>query len=675
LAVANGGTGVTTSTGTGAVVLGTSPAITTSLTTPSTSFDLVNTTATTVNFASAATAINIGASTGTTNIKNNLQVEGNITFGGTANQLSATNLSVDDALIYIGAHNVGDIVDLGIIAAYNYDGENPHPHAGIVRDSTDGVWKIFSGIVAEPGNTVDFSDAGAVYDDLRIGKLTTTGVNKVTITAPATNATLTLAEGSSLITSGAYSTTLTATATTALTLPTSGTLLADSASVNIGTSSVALNRSSGTLSLTGVNIDGSAGALKTASGSVVVSAATAPETGQVLTATSGTTATWQTISAGGSGTVTSVGLTVPTFLTVTNSPVTGSGTLAVTLSGTALPVANGGTGATTSTGTGAVVLAGTPTLTTPVLGVATATSVNKVAITAPTTSATLTLADGSSLITSGANSITLTSTGATTVTLPTSGTLLADSSSVYVGTTSVPLNRTSGALTVAGLNTDGYAGALKSATTTVSVSAATAPTNGQALVATSGTTATWQTLSYLSSGGALGTPSSGTLSSCTGLPVATGISGLGTGVATFLATPSSANLAAAVTDESGTGTLVFTTTVNGVAGLLSDISGNLRSIPQNNKTAAYQLVAGDNGKNINITTGGITIPSSTFAAGDVVSIYNQSGTAQNIAWSGPTVYKAGTSTAATSPLSLSARGIATFMFSTTTEIVASGNFA
>jgi hypothetical protein len=173
----------------------------------------------------------------------------------------------------------------------------------------------------------------------------------------------------------------------------------------------------------------------------------------------------------------------------------------------------------------------------------------------------------------------------------------------------------------------------------------------------------------------LGTPSSGTLSSCTGLPVATGISGLGTGVATFLATPSSANLAAAVTDESGTGTLVFTTTVNGVAGLHSDISGNLRSIPQNNQTAAYQLVAGDNGKNINITTGGITIPSSTFAAGDVVSIYNQSGTAQNIAWSGPTVYKAGTSTAATSPLSLSARGIATFMFSTTTEIVASGNFA
>ena len=58
---------------------------------------------------------------------------------------------------------------------------------------------------------------------------------------------------------------------------------------------------------------------------------------------------------------------------------------------------------------------------------------------------------------------------------------------------------------------------------------------------------------------ALGTPSSGTLTNCTGLPVATGVSGLGSGVATFLATPSSANLAAAVTGETGSGALVFAT--------------------------------------------------------------------------------------------------------------------
>jgi len=57
----------------------------------------------------------------------------------------------------------------------------------------------------------------------------------------------------------------------------------------------------------------------------------------------------------------------------------------------------------------------------------------------------------------------------------------------------------------------------------------------------------------------LGTPSSATLTNATGLPISTGVSGLGTGVASWLATPTSANLLAAVTDETGSGSLVFAT--------------------------------------------------------------------------------------------------------------------
>ena len=77
----------------------------------------------------------------------------------------------------------------------------------------------------------------------------------------------------------------------------------------------------------------------------------------------------------------------------------------------------------------------------------------------------------------------------------------------------------------------------------------------------------------------LGTPQSGLLTNCTGLPVATGISGLGASVAAFLATPSSANLATAVTGETGSGALVFATSptlvtpVLGVASATSLVSG------------------------------------------------------------------------------------------------------
>ena len=84
--------------------------------------------------------------------------------------------------------------------------------------------------------------------------------------------------------------------------------------------------------------------------------ATLGSAGQVLTIVSGAPA-WATPSAPGTGTVTSVAATVPAFLSVAGSPVTSSGTLAISYSGTALPTANGGTGSTAaSTGTGGVVL-------------------------------------------------------------------------------------------------------------------------------------------------------------------------------------------------------------------------------------------------------------------------------------------------------------------------------
>ena len=76
-----------------------------------------------------------------------------------------------------------------------------------------------------------------------------------------------------------------------------------------------------------------------------------------------------------------------------------------------LAVAQGGTGVTTSTGTGSVVKATSPSLITPDLGVAVATTLNKVTVTAPATGATLTLADGATLTASATASVSGTNTG------------------------------------------------------------------------------------------------------------------------------------------------------------------------------------------------------------------------------------------------------------------------
>ena len=105
-----------------------------------------------------------------------------------------------------------------------------------------------------------------------------------------------------------------------------------------------------------------------------------------------------------------------------------------------------------------------------------------------------------------------------------------------------------------------------------------------------------------------------------------------------------------------------------VTGSITDDKGDVRKIIQNSKSASYTLIASDSGKHI-LTDSNVTVPDSVFAAGDAVTIINNSGSNITIT-KGTNMYNAADATNANR--TLAGRGMATLLFTAADTCYISG---
>jgi hypothetical protein len=120
---------------------------------------------------SKATMFTTPTFTGLVTCTDSLQIDGNLTVSGTTVTINATNLAVEDNMIYLNAGSEVSNPDLGFSGNYN---DGTYRHAGVFRDATDGAWKFFKNYTPEPDASpyIDTSHASFALADVQANSFT-----------------------------------------------------------------------------------------------------------------------------------------------------------------------------------------------------------------------------------------------------------------------------------------------------------------------------------------------------------------------------------------------------------------------------------------------------------------------------------------------------------------------
>lgn len=107
--------------------------------------------------------------TGNVNIGGNVNINGTISFAGGGTTVETANISVVAPAIFVAQDNTANALDFSFIGEYLVAGAEKY--ASFSKDATDGVWKLASNITTKPVNTINYAQAGLVYDSIKVGQV------------------------------------------------------------------------------------------------------------------------------------------------------------------------------------------------------------------------------------------------------------------------------------------------------------------------------------------------------------------------------------------------------------------------------------------------------------------------------------------------------------------------